>query len=99
MTLESWSIHEGNSVPRHGSCDVLVHFLAMRLTEVRRLEVERFRWDSYGFEISDSLSVLLLWSTDTVTDSTDSTDFHLCHALGFRRLPRPASQVARGAGQ
>ena len=46
----------------------------------------------------DSLTVLLLWSTDTVADSTDSTDFQ-CHALVFRRLPRPASQVARGAGQ
>lgn len=86
-------------MPRHGSCDIFVHFLAMRLTEVRRLEVERFRWESHGFEISDSLSVLLVWSTDTVADSTDSTDFHLCPALGFRRLPRPASQVARGAGQ
>ncbi len=32
-----------------------VHFFAIRLTEVRRLEVERFRWEPYGFEISDSL--------------------------------------------
>lgn len=44
-----------------------VHFSAMRLTEVRRLEVERCRWESYGFEISDSLTVLLIWSTDNMS--------------------------------